>query len=124
MNARDRLTQAAVAIGRPLNALAYGMVEDEDPVGTGRGLDQPFRLGIVDVLDLVFVVEVLYRTFLPDQRKPVSIERNRLADRTDVRNRQTVRFRPDVRPGFAEWRIEGVGPRPVRRKSAVKDFYD
>src|ERR1700730_7583828 len=113
MNARDRLTQAAVAIGRPLNALAYGMVEHEDPVGTGRRLDQPFRLGIVDVLDLVFVVEVLYRTFLSDQRNPFSIERNRLADRTDVMNRQTVRFRHDVRPGFAEWRIKGVGLRPA-----------
>src|ERR1700730_18124154 len=98
MHARNRLTQAAIAVGRALNTLAYGVIEDEYPVGAGRGLDQPFRLRIIDASDLVFVVEVLHRTVLPNQSKPFSIKRNRLADRANVVNGQAVRLGHDVGP--------------------------
>jgi hypothetical protein len=70
MYPRDGLTQAAIAVSRALNALAYGVIEDEYPVGTSRSFDQPFRFRIVDVPDLVLVIEVLYRTFLPNEREP------------------------------------------------------
>jgi len=86
MHARNRLTRAAIAVGRPLNALADGMVEDEYPVGTGRLLDQPLSLRIVDASDFVFVVEILYRTVLPNQGKPLTVERYGIADRTNVMN--------------------------------------
>src|SRR3979411_3494117 len=111
MHARNGLTQAAIAVGRALNALAYGMVEDEYPVGPGRGLDQPFRLRIIDASDLVFVVEVLYRTVLPNQGKPFSIKRNRLADRANVVNRQAVRLRRDLGTGLAGRGVHGIGSR-------------
>ena len=49
MHARDGLARTAVAdVSRPLNALADGVVEDEYPVGTGRCLDQPLSLRVVD----------------------------------------------------------------------------
>src|SRR4030088_2609353 len=119
MHARNGLTQAAIAVGRALNALAYGMVEDEYPVGPGRGLDQPFRLRIVDASDLVFVVEVLDLTVLPDQGKPFSIKRNRLADRTNVVNGHAVRLGHDVRPGLAGRRLKGIGSRAVPSRRLV-----
>jgi hypothetical protein len=41
MDTRHRLPRAAIAdIGRALNALAHGVVEDKHPVGAGGGLDQ------------------------------------------------------------------------------------
>src|SRR5712664_1763215 len=115
MHPRDRLTQAAVAIGRALNALAYSMVEDEYAVGASRGLDQPLGFGIVDLLDLGFVVEVLHRAFLANEGKSLTVERYSLADRTEVMNRQAVQLRHNVRLRFAERRLKGVGSRPAQR---------
>jgi hypothetical protein len=57
MYPRDGLTQAAIAVSRALNALAYGVIEDEYSVGTSRSFDQPFRFRIVDVPDLILVIE-------------------------------------------------------------------
>src|SRR5882724_8548557 len=115
MHARNRLTQAAIAVGRPLNAFADSMVEDEYPVGTGRFLDQPLSLRVVDASDFGFVVEVRYRTGLPDQGKPLMVERYGIADWTNVMNGHAVRLGYDVRLGLAGWRLEGIGPRPVER---------
>jgi hypothetical protein len=76
MYPRDRLPWTAVAdVGCARNALADSVVEDKYPVGAGRGFDQPFRFRIVDGLDLVFVIEVLYRTVLPNQGEPFPIQR-------------------------------------------------
>src|SRR5258708_39604546 len=102
MHACDGLPRTAIAdIGRARNALAHGVIEDEDTVSTRRGLDQPLGLLVVNALDLVFVVKILYRAFLPNQGKPLAIERNRLADRPDIMNGQAVRLRHDIRPGLA-----------------------
>src|ERR1700730_7364486 len=113
MHARNRLTQPAIAVGHALNTLTHSVIEDEYPVGAGRGLDQPFRLRIIDASDLVFVIEVLYRTVLPNQGKPFSIKRNRLADRANIVNGQAVRLGHDVGPRLARRRLKGVGSRPV-----------
>src|SRR6266852_8964754 len=114
MHARNRLTQAAIAVGRALNTLAYGVIEDEYPVSAGRGFDQPFRLWIIDASDLVFVVEVVDLTVLPNQGKPFSIKRNRLADRANIMNGQAVRLGHDIGPGLAGRRLKGKGSRPVQ----------
>src|SRR5712671_828882 len=122
MHARNRLTQAAIAVGRPSNALADGMVEDEYPVGTGRFLDQPLSLRVVDAFDFVFVVEVLYRTRLPDQGKPLTVERYGIADWTNVMNGHAVRLRYDVRLGLAGRRLKGIGARPVERGRQIVEI--
>src|SRR5450631_3157366 len=122
MHARNRLTQAAIAVGRALNALAYGVIEDEYPVSAGRGLDQPFRLRIIDASDFVFVVEVLYRTVLPNQGKPLAVKRYSLADRAKVVNGQAVRLGHDVGPGLAGRRLKGIGSRPVQRRRLIVEI--
>src|SRR5712664_4640764 len=123
MHARHGLTRAAVAnVSRPLNAFADGMVEDEYPVGTGRLLDQPLSLRIVDASDFVFVVEILYRTVLPNQGKPLSVERYGIADRTNVMNGHAVRLGYDVRLGLAGWRLKGIGARPVERGRQIVEI--
>src|SRR6266481_1965006 len=119
MLARNRLTQAAIAVGRALNTLAYGVIEDEYPARAGRGLDQPFRLRIIDASDLVFVVKVLHRTVLPDQGKPFSIKRNRLADRAKVMNGQAMRLGHDIGPGLAGRRLKGIGSWPVQSRRQI-----
>src|ERR1700732_1898084 len=86
MDARDRLARAAAAIGHAVDALAHGVVEHEHAVSAGRGSYQPFRLRVVDVPDFVFVVKVLHRALLPNEGKPFAVERNRLADRPDVKS--------------------------------------
>src|SRR5258708_11794363 len=123
MHARARLPRTAIAdVGRARNAFAYGVIEDEYTVSTRRGLDQPLRLLVVDALDLVFVVKILYRAFLPNQGKPLAIERNRLADRPGVMNGQAVRLRHDVRPGLAGRWFKGIGARPVQRRRQIVEI--
>ena len=112
-------TTAIADVGRARHTLAYGVIEDQYAVGAGRGLDQPFRLRIVDALDLVFIVKIPYRTFLANQGKPLAVERNRLADRPDVMNGQAVRLRHDIRPGLAGRRLKGIGTRLVQRRHQI-----
>src|SRR5713226_2608023 len=122
MHPRNRLTQATIAVGRTLNTLAYGVVEDEYPVSAGRGLDQPFRLRIVDTSDFVFVVEVLDFTVLPNQGKPFSIKRNRLADQANIMNGQAVWLGHDVGPRLAGRRLKGKGSRPVQTGGQIVEI--
>src|SRR5258705_12878761 len=115
MHPGNGLTGTAIAnVGGPGNALAYGVIKDEYPLRAGRGFDQPLGFRIVDILDLVFVIEVVHHALLPNQSKPLAIERYRLADREDIMDRQTMRLRHDVRSGFASRRLKGVGSWPAR----------
>jgi hypothetical protein len=110
MNARGRLARAgAPDIGCALDALAHGMVEDENAIGFQRRLEEGFHGGIVDVAHFLLVVEILDDGGMADQRKAFAVQREVGGDQARVEDRDVVRLGQRGGFGLARRRIEGLG---------------
>ena len=110
MDARRRLARTgAPDIRGALDALAHGVVEDEDAVGLQRRLQEGFHGGIIDAPHFLIVVEILDDGGMADQRKAFAIQREIAGDQARVEDRDVVRFGQRGGFGFARRRIEGVG---------------
>ena len=110
MDARRRLARTgAPDIGGAVDALAHGVVEDEDAVRLQRRLQEGFHGGIIDASHFLIVVEILDDGGMADQRKTFAVQREVAGDQARVEDRDIVRFGQRGRFGFARRRIEGVG---------------
>ena len=75
MHPRRRLARpGAPDIGGPLDALAHGVVEDEDAVGFQRCLQEGFHSRVVDASHFLIVVEILDDGGMADQRKTFAVQ--------------------------------------------------
>ena len=110
MDPRGRLARpGAPDIRGALDALAHGMVEDEDAVRLQRRLQEGFHGGVVDASHFLVVVEILDDGGMADQRKAFAVQRKVAGDQARVEDRNVVRFGQRGGFGFARRRIEGVG---------------
>ena len=112
----------AAQIGRAFDALADGMVEDDDTIRLQRRPDEGFRCGVVDAPHFLIVIEVLDRGRVPKQRKPLTIQRETCSALASVEDGDLMRFRQCRRPGFTRWWIEGIRPRFIRCRCKVVEL--
>ncbi|MGY2804477.1 hypothetical protein ACVIHF_001207 [Bradyrhizobium sp. USDA 4506] len=123
MDARRRLARTTAAdIRRALDALAHGVIEDEDTIRLQRRLQEGFHGRVVDVADFVLVVIVPHTGRMLDQRKALAVERETVGNQTPVKDRNIVGFGQRGGFGFAGRRIEGVGPGLARRRREIIQF--
>ena len=93
MDARGRLARTGAAqIGRAIDALANGMVEDDDAVRLQGRPQEGFGGGIVDAPHFLIVVEIPDDGRVPDQGKALAVERKAAGDQPGVEDRNMVGF--------------------------------
>src|SRR5215475_10207961 len=86
MDARRRLTRTRAAdVGCALNALAHGVIEDDDAIGLQLCTHKGFDGGVVDAPDFSLVVKILHRGGMPDELKALTVERECLGVETPVK---------------------------------------
>ncbi|MET3280865.1 hypothetical protein ABIF43_006354 [Bradyrhizobium japonicum] len=112
MDTRRRLTRATIAnIRGALDALAHGMVEDQDAIGLQRGTQERLDRGIVDRAYFLVVVKILHLGRMAHQRKAFAVERDIVRDQPRVEDRHLMRLRQRRALRLARRRIERVGAR-------------
>ena len=123
MDPRGRLARTgAPDIGGALDALAHGMVEDDDAVGLQRRLQEGFHGGVVDAPHFLIVVEIPDDGGVADQRKAFAVQREVTGDQARVEDRNIVGFGQRSGFGFARRRIEGVGAGLSRGRRQIVQF--
>src|SRR4030081_1877716 len=98
------------------------MVEDQDPIRLQRRLEEGFDGRIVDAGNLLIVVEIPHGGRMPHQGKTLAVKRNAISDGARIENRKPVGFGQGRGPGFARWRIEGVGSWLFRSWHEIVEF--
>jgi hypothetical protein len=111
--------QALGSVVSASNPPAYCVIEDEYTIRARRLGDQSFSLRIIDPPNLVLVVEILHRAGVPQQLKPLSIERGVRRGRPGVVYWHLVRLVDRVRARYARRRIEGVVTRTFRHLTQI-----
>jgi hypothetical protein len=109
-------------VGRALDPLADGVVEDEDPVRLQLCLEEGFDGGIIDAGNFLIVIEIPDHGRMPHQRKALAIERNTVRDRARIEDRKPVGFGECRGFRFARRRIEGVGSWLFRSWREIVEF--
>src|ERR1700688_801542 len=123
MNPCCRLSRTGAAyVGRAFNALANGMVEDEDAIRLQCRPDEGLRCWIVDGPHFPIVMEVLNRGRVPNQGKPLAIQRDTAGDQTRIEDGNLVRFGQRRGLPLSRRRIEGIGSWFARGRSEIVEL--
>jgi hypothetical protein len=110
MDTRGGLPRTGAAhIGSTLDALADGMVKDNDAVGLQRRPEEGFGGGVIDAAHFLVVVEIPHDGRVTDQGKTLAVKRKAVRNQPRIEDRYLMRFGQRGGSWLAGRRIEGVG---------------